>query len=395
MDNGSRSNLKRILFVAACVAFCAGLGIGLLTIHDASTHPTNEYTMVGAAFTSMIDYVLAFLVTVIACFQPPKRILVLAPMVLVLVLLPGRVAPAQARTDQANRDRLTRQMTPKFSAAESLTSLAFHTDLDQLAPLGDGHDNVATWFDDFSEHGGKRLTEWTAAQARITPMTVPGFIMFSALPPDDPLLREAEPWMNHAKCRFYSDEIAMQEQASKTPNLSMALALGRSWVARGILNGNLDDLQRAMRLGRLLRQDDVTIDQDFKALDLIKTAALAMNGLAVSHGDSKRSGQIVPILTESSTIWRETAERYILLNTDQIPRLSSFAKTATDRRFRLAAIRRLDSISAGANTDPQRAAFDVLVQLQQDPDPLVAATARWYVSAQEKRTQQASIIAVR
>jgi hypothetical protein len=393
MDNGSRSNLKLVFFVAACVAFCAGLGIGLLSIHDASTHPTNEYTKVGAAFTSMIDYVMAFLVTVIACFQPPKRILVLAPMVLVLVLLPRRLEPAQARTDQAEAERLTRQLTPKFSA-ETLTSLAFHTDLDQLAPLGDGHDNVATWFDDFSAHGGARLTEWTAARARIKPVTVPGFTM-SVLAPDDPLVREAEPWMNHAKCRFYSDEIAVQEQARKKPNLYMALTLGLSWIARGSRNRNLDDLQRAMRLGRLLRQDDVTIDQDETALDLINTAAMAMNGLAVSNGDSKRSGQIGPVLTESSTIRLETADRLMLLNADQVPRLLGFAKTAADRRFRLAAMRRLDSISAGANTDPEPEAFDALVQLEQDPDPLVAATARWYVSAQAKRTRQASIIAVR
>ena len=190
-------------------------------------------------------------------------------------------------------------------------------------------------------------------------MTVPGFTT-SVLPPDDPLVREAEPWMNHAKCRFYSDEIAMQEQARKRPNLFMALTLGRSWVARGARNGNLDDLQRAMRLGRLLRQDDVTLDQDETALDLIDTAASAMNGLAVSNRDSKRSAQIGPVIIECATLRLETFDRQMLLNAGQIPRLSSFAKTAADRRFRLAAMRRLDSISAGANTDPQRQAFDAL-----------------------------------
>jgi hypothetical protein len=382
MDNGSRSNRKLLLFVCACLGFCVGLAIGLLSLHDASTHPSGEWSKLATAFTFAVDFVIAFLLAAIAIFQPLKRMLVLAAMVPLLVLLPYASERAQIRTDQSERERLMREMTPRFST-QSFTSLAFHADLDALAPLGDGQDNAATWFRDFSQNGGTRLPEWTRAREHATRMTVPGFTL-TALPPVDPLLREAEPWIDQATCRFYSEELSVEEQPNRSPNLDMIRMVGFSWVARGSLNQNIDDLSRAMRLGRLLRQDDVTLEQDQAAVELVHMAALAMNGMAVSNGDLRRSSQAAPVLTECSAIKLQTADRLILLSSGQITTLISFAEKSADRRFRLDAMRRLDFMFAGSNADSQHQVNDALVRLEKDPDGMVAATARWYLSAKRE-----------
>jgi hypothetical protein len=268
-------------------------------------------------------------------------------------------------------------MTPRLST-QSFTSLAFHADLDGLAPLGDGPDNAATWFRDFSQKGGTRLPEWTRALERATRMTVPDFTL-TALPPDDPLLREAERWINQATCRFYSEELSVEEQASRSPNLDMIRMLGFSWVARGSRNQNIDDLSRAMRLGRLLRQDDVTLAQDQVAMRLVNMAALAMIGM-----DSRRIAQVAPVRTESSAIILQTGDRLILLGSGQITTLISFAEKSADRRFRLDAMHRLHLLFAGSNADSQRQANDALVRLEHDPDGMVAATARWYLSTERE-----------
>jgi hypothetical protein len=66
--------------------------------------------------------------------------------------------------------------------------LVFRTDLDMLAPLGTGTANAATWFAQFAKPNGPRAAEGSTAQKR----TVDHPPIGKVLPPDDPLLLEAE-----------------------------------------------------------------------------------------------------------------------------------------------------------------------------------------------------------
>ena len=77
--------------------------------------------------------------------------------------------------------------------------LRFQVDLDLLAPLGDGPANAAIWFRDFAKQDGCR-NEWGSNNRAIRPV---GGVDESVFLPDDPILLEAEPWVDQATMRFY------------------------------------------------------------------------------------------------------------------------------------------------------------------------------------------------
>ena len=66
--------------------------------------------------------------------------------------------------------------------------------------------------------------------------------------------------------RYYPDYLELDGYQTVVPNLLFQLNLAKSWVARGMaaedLDAALEDYRRAMRLGRLLRQEDVTVIAD-------------------------------------------------------------------------------------------------------------------------------------
>ena len=77
--------------------------------------------------------------------------------------------------------------------------IRFRTDLDLVAPLGDGSGNAALWLKDFAKQVGARASE--AALAMERRVEGPGE-WGKVLAPDDPLLAEAEPWADQATMRF-------------------------------------------------------------------------------------------------------------------------------------------------------------------------------------------------
>jgi len=287
------------------------------------------------------------------------------------------------------------------AAGTSKTSLAFHVDLDLLAPLGNGPGNAATWFRDFAKPSGARLAEWNAAEKRRVPVKVLG-VDNSVLPPNDPMLREAEPWVDQATCRFYPAIFPIRGPETAIPNLLMAMTLGRSWVARGLHDGNADDLRRTMRLGRLLRQDDVTLIQDLIAIALVRMAANAMYDLARSRSDTLQTTLASLVVGECNAIRLETTNRSHMLHAEQSVDSGGFfaslfgpsshlrsedldgfiamARDSADRRFRFEALSQVDTAKHMASGELKEKAAKALKGFETDRDPLIAADARWYAA---------------
>jgi hypothetical protein len=177
---------------------------------------------------------------------------------------------------------------PCWSCEEARTTwpIRFRTDLDLLAPLGNGSANAAVWFKDFAKPDGRRLAEATAALKRRIEGP-PGF--GEVLPPDDLLLKEAEPWCDQASMRFYPTIIELKGYDTLIPNLLLPINFARSWVARGETEKDpekaMADFRRAIRLGRLLRQEDVIVIADLAGLACIRLGAEGIYRRAAKLGD--------------------------------------------------------------------------------------------------------------
>ena len=243
---------------------------------------------------------------------------------------------------------------PCWACAEAATwPIRFRTDLDLLAPLGDGTGNAALWLKDFAKPSGARLAEAVAStQRRIEGPGGVGLV----LPPDDPLLREAEPWADQATMRFYPDVWELEGFRTPIPNLLVALSFARSWVARARLHPDapeaFEDCRRAIRWGRLLRQEDATVIQDLVGLACIRIGAEEMYDVARRRGDERLMLASALVLGEAAPQRLRTAQQLTRLGlppvderpgyaepTDKrVGELIEVAKTDADRRFRLEAI---------------------------------------------------------
>jgi len=162
----------------------------------------------------------------------------------------------------------------------------FQTDLDLLAPLGTGGENAGIWFKDFSKPDGPRFDEAVAFMGRRFDHDGD---MGKIVAGDDSLLLEAEPWCDQAKMFYYPDIFPLEGWQTKIPNLLVPLTFARSWVARGLADETpargLEDCRRAIRLGRVLRQEDVVIINDLVGLACIHLGARGVYEIAMRTGD--------------------------------------------------------------------------------------------------------------
>jgi hypothetical protein len=279
--------------------------------------------------------------------------------------------------------------------------LRYVTDLDTLAPLGTGTANAATWFATFAKPNGSRFAEAEAAQARrvehgalrIAPNG------FDVLPPNDPLLAEAAPWCDQATMRFYPDVFPVQGGHTQLPNNLFMINLARSWIARGhdavSFEDAMADFRRVIRLGRLLRQDDVVLIDDMLGCAYIQWGAEAIYDRARKEGKTDLAllaavvaGEAAPqrYLTaarktevEVAPYARKTGDGSTILDLPEA-RFEAIRKMATespDRRFRNEAVTSLYLISRLAPEPTRAEARVVLEQLARSDDPIVAANARW------------------
>jgi hypothetical protein len=275
------------------------------------------------------------------------------------------------------------------------------TDLDMLAPLGNGTANAAAWFAAFAKPDGPRLAEAEAALARRIhhvplPIAPDGL---EVLPPDDPLLAEAAPWCDQATMRFYPDLFPIEGGRTRIANLLLAITLGRSWIARGDdtagVAAAMADFRRVIRLGRLLRQEDVVLINDIVGLSLIRWGAEAIYDRARAEGDLNlallasviagegapqrwltaarvTSGQVTPYLR------RDAAGAFRAeLPAERFAAMREMATASPDRRFRCEATLSLRLVGA-LGSESQRAEVKATLQaLAAGNDPAVAANARW------------------
>ena len=299
---------------------------------------------------------------------------------------PSRVAAAKA-VDPATLK------PPCWGCPEgSAWPITYRTDLDLLAPPGDGAGNAALWLKDFARPNGARLAEAEAATKR----RIPGPSDYGlVLPPDDPLLREAEPWADQSTMRFYPDVWAFEGFSTPIPNLQLAITLAKSWAARAAAHpeapGALEDGRRAIRWGRLLRQDDATIIQDLVGLACIRLGAEELYALAQKNGDHRLALAAAIALGEHAPqrfrtaqtltkvgLWPLDEGRGIVEPTDKrVEDLIGVARADPDRRFRLEAIAQLAVARVKGTHDQRTKAEAALDELASGPRPAEAAQAQW------------------
>jgi hypothetical protein len=274
--------------------------------------------------------------------------------------------------------------------------LRFQTDLALLAPLGTGTANAAEWFGLFAKDVGPRKDDATAARGRR--IEGPEWLG-QILPADDPLLLEAQPWCDQATMTFYPDIFELDGYATRITNLLLPLNMVRSWVARGLAAESteeaMEDFRRSIRLGRLLRQEDVVVISDLVGLACIHLAtrgvyerALADDDLELALLASVVLGEVAPQrlgtkqhLTSvdlMDSMWLDDrGELQYLLKPGKLDAVIEAAKSAPDRRFRCEAIVGLNIVFCLGTPEEKGRAFEVLDALLNDADPVVAEGARW------------------
>ena len=275
-------------------------------------------------------------------------------------------------------------------------ALRFQTDLDMLAPIGTGTANAAEWFALFEKKVGPRAADATAAMKRR--IEGPEWIG-EVLPPDDPLLLEAEPWCDQATMTFYPEIFELDGYATRITNLLLPLNFVRSWVARGVAaettEAAMTDFRRAIRLGRLLRQEDVVVISDLVGLACIHIATRGVYERTLADGDLELAllasvvlGEVAPQrlgtkkrLTSTDlmdSMWLDDrGELQYRLQPGKLEIVIEAAKGAPDRRMRCEAIVGLNIIRCLGTPEESLRAFEVLEVLVNNADPVIAEGARW------------------
>jgi hypothetical protein len=274
--------------------------------------------------------------------------------------------------------------------------IRFQTDLDLLAPLGTGVANAAEWFALFAKDGGPRADEAAAATQRA--IDGPEWLG-KVLPPDDPLLIEAEPWCDQATMSFYPDVFALDGYSTRVTNLLFAITLVRSWIARGEAaeddEAAMADFRRAIRLGRLLRQEDVVVISDLVGLACIHLGTRGVYERALADGDLELALLASVVLGEVAAQRLGTQQR--LTSTDlldsirlddrgevefqlqpgKLDEVIHAATSAPDRRLRCEAIVALNIVRWLGTPEESRRALEALDELSGSADPIIADSARW------------------
>lgn len=270
-------------------------------------------------------------------------------------------------------------------------SIRFRTDLDLLAPLGDGPGNAAEYFAAFRRPDGARQAEAATASKQLIDNPITG----GHLPFDHPLVLEAEPWVDQGTMRFYPEVLEPRGYETQIPNLLYMLSLARTWAARGLaaddIEAALADFRRAIRLGRLLRQEDAVVITDLVGLACIHIGARTMYDWARERGDTDLAllasivlGEVAPqrLRTMMDVSWPEDSVESVdplrvHLSDREVDEILENADEYPDRRFRLEAIGALGLVYH-RGTDGQRARAGVaLDELVRSEDPMTRAMALW------------------
>ena len=335
-----------------------------------------------------------------------KRLVSLALAAAAVVLLAGslvvraRVRPAgtppeapAATVPVSTPAELGRLEVPCWSCRDaSEWPVRSRVDLDLVAPLGEGSGNAAAFLRDFAKASGRRRAELERARAE---MIDGPFDLGKVLPPEHPLLLEAEPWMDQATMRFYPALLALDGWSTEIPDLVFALDLAKSWVARGRATAGeaaLADYRRVVRLGRLLRQEDVTVISDLVGLACLR---LGLEAIYVEQRELRRFdgalvaaialGELAPqrLLTSERMTRVDVSPflspdlRRLDLPAERLVPIVEMAEKDPDRRFRAEATLDLGIVAHLAAGGVRERALQVLEQLRTSGDEHIALLAEW------------------
>lgn len=282
--------------------------------------------------------------------------------------------------------------------------LRFQVDLDLLAPLGDGRANAAIWFRDFAKQDGSR-NEWGSNNRVIRPVSG---VDESVFLPDDPVLLEAEPWVDQATMRFYPDIWPMAGPETKIPNLLFEITLAKSWAARAETASDparaREDYRRAVRLGRLILHDDVTLIANLVGLECVRIGARGLYEQARREDDAETMLAASLALHDADAIRQIAAERITRITVpaeyrwhwsrpisptvratdEQFEAALAMAKADSSRALRLEGQFALMGYAVAGTRSQGRQARTALDALSRDPDPLVASSARATLDAADR-----------
>jgi anti-sigma factor RsiW len=265
----------------------------------------------------------------------------------------------------------------------------FTIDLDYFASLGDGPANAAIWFRDFAWDGSR------AAEIKRIEMKEAKFLddKVKVYPPDLPLLLEAEGWIDQATCRFYPDVWKPAGTAIRVPSIVFAVDLARSWAARGAQEKDpqraREDFRRAIRLGRLFMQDDMTLIQHISGLACISIGLHGLNDLARREGDAVMTAATSIALSDYYamqgllSLWQKEIsltsvdpERWRDLSfsfkDEEIERLVAHARGNPLRCIRAQSASTLILVERIGTRGQREQAAKVLAELARDPDTKLA-----------------------
>jgi hypothetical protein len=210
---------------------------------------------------------------------------------------------------------------------------------------------------------------------------------------------EAEPWVDQARCSFYPDVWNFTGTTTAIPNLLFAVDLARTWVARGTSaeDGAVarEDYRRAIRLGRLLLQDDVTIIQDLVGMACIRVGAEALYEEARREGDAVMMAATALVLVDTDGMLALAASRTTIsegvlrglrrgwlggwsleVEDEQVEALAEQARKVSERRYRLEALIVL-RLAYHLGTATQRdVAGGVLREFAEGNDAVLSGAAR-------------------
>lgn len=332
---------------------------------------------------------------------PPKSIHVLTAIAALLLLAGGLAVRLQAGIPQAPEATVPPPRPaaigeldiPCWSCRKSLDwPIRSRTDLDLLAPLGTGDGNAGKFFAQFAKVSGPRASD--AAKARERLVEGPANLG-QVLPPDDPLLLEAEPWCDQGTLTFYPETLALDGYETEITDLLLPLTFAKSWVARGRQSDDsraaLDDYRRAVRLGRLLRQEDVLVISDLIGMAVIRIGSQAIFEHARDQGNLELALVASIVLGELGPQRLLTSERItrvdlapqikksetLLLPEGKLDALIALAVSAPERRFRGEGILHLGVVAHLGIAEQGAKARATLVELSASKDPIVAHLASW------------------
>jgi hypothetical protein len=281
--------------------------------------------------------------------------------------------------------------------SNQLPRLDFTIGLDFFAPLGDGPANAAIWFRDFARGDGSR-----AAEMRDADLMLVQFLGMEqkVFPPDHLLLREAEPWVDQATCRFYPDVWKPAGPDTPIANLLFAVNLAKSWTARGALEQNperaTEDFRRAMRLGRLFMQEDFVEIQHLVGWACVSYGLRGLNDLARRQGDGAMVAATTLALGDYDAMRSIAAQWATELRLDHtvrrawwggwsvsidgelVDRAIAHAQSNPLRCLRTEAILPLVVIEHDGTRAQRDKAAAVLSELARGQDPHLAAMAQWF-----------------